>query len=185
MSGQSLAGRLLVATPTLRDPNFERAVVLLLDHGADGALGVVVNRPTPVPVTEVLPTWQPIVSEPDVLFQGGPVSLDSALALAEMSHADEPLGVRRVHGQLGLVDLDTPAEIVKGGLTGMRIFAGYAGWQQDQLEDEIAEGAWFVVDSEPSDVFSATPEQLWRDVLRRQGGSLALVTTFPEDPSLN
>jgi putative transcriptional regulator len=181
----SLAGRLLVATPTLSDPNFDRAVILMLSHDEDGALGVIVNRPTEVPVTSILPAWQPVVSEPDVVFQGGPVSLDSALGLVALVADTEPLGVRRVRGTLAVVDLDAPPEVVSPGVAGMRVFAGYAGWSKEQLDDEISSGAWYVVDSETSDAFTGDAEQLWRDVLRRQSGPLALMATYPPDPSLN
>jgi putative transcriptional regulator len=180
-----LTGRLLVATPSLRDPNFDRAVVLILSHDDDGALGVVVNRPTGVPVTEILPNWQPVVTAPGVVFHGGPVSLDSALGLVAMADGTEPLGVRRVSGQVGVVDLDTPPEIVQPGVVAMRVFAGYAGWSPEQLESEIAEGSWYVVDAEPDDAFRDDAEALWRAVLRRQDGPLALMATFPPDPSLN
>jgi len=185
VSDDRLTGRLLVATPNLRDPNFERTVVLVLSHDEDGALGVVVNRPTGVPVTEILPSWQPVVTEPGVVFQGGPVSLDSALGLVAMADGTEPLGVRRVSGQVGVVDLDTPPEVVQPGVVAMRVFAGYAGWSTDQLESEIAEGSWYVVDAEPEDAFRDDAEVLWHAVLRRQAGPLALMATFPADPSLN
>ena len=115
-----LAGRLLVATPELGDGTFGRSVVLVLDHDDDGALGVVINRPTPVDVAEVLPTWQPLACEPGVLFQGGPVALDSALGLAVVpgtAEEAEPLGWRRVVGRLGLVDLDTPPEVLAAEVT--------------------------------------------------------------------
>ena len=181
-----LTGRLLLATPTLRDPTFRRTVVLVLNHDDDGALGVVVNRPLQVEVAAVLPDWQPYLTAPAVLFQGGPVSLDSALGLVAVPGDDEePLGVRRIIGSLGLVDLDTPPEVVVAELSGLRIFAGYAGWSEGQLESEISEGAWYVVDGEARDAFSDAPEDLWRTVLRRQGGDLAMVATYPEDPSLN
>lgn len=182
----SLAGRLLVAAPVLRDPNFDRTVVLVLSHDEDGAMGVVVNRPTDVPITSILPAWQPVVSEPDVVFKGGPVSLDSALGLAALADGgDEPLGVRRVLGRLAVVDLDAPPEVVSPGVRGMRVFAGYAGWSRDQLEAEIDEGAWYVVDSEATDAFTDAADQLWRVVLRRQPGPLSWMADFPPDPSLN
>lgn len=181
-----LAGRLLVAAPILRDPNFDRTVVLVLSHDEDGAMGVVVNRPTDVPITSILPAWQPVVSEPDVVFKGGPVSLDSALGLAALADGgDEPLGVRRVIDRLAVVDLDAPPEVVSPGVLGMRVFAGYAGWSSDQLETEIDEGAWYVVDAEASDAFTGAAEQLWRIVLRRQPGPLSWMADFPADPSLN
>ncbi|WP_433856518.1 YqgE/AlgH family protein [Streptomyces kronopolitis] len=221
----SLTGRLLVATPALADPNFDRAVVLLLDHDEEGSLGVVLNRPTPVGVADILAPWAALAGEPGVVFQGGPVSLDSALGVAvvpgglsgeggipsvdgaapaggdgaepagapaapaadraDVVSGDEPLGWRRVHGAIGLVDLEAPPELLAAVLGSLRIFAGYAGWGPGQLEDELVEGAWYVVESEPGDVSSPDPEQLWRAVLRRQRNELAMVATYPDDPSLN
>jgi putative AlgH/UPF0301 family transcriptional regulator len=316
----SLTGRLLVATPVLADPNFDRAVVLLLDHDEEGSLGVVLNRPTPVDVSDILEPWAALTGEPGVVFQGGPVSLDAALgvavvpsgrggradgrpdrapgvgrsagsdvaadagsdadagrperartadavegadatesaegpqspespgsgegggaegtraaggeasigngrsgrvadtagaagaadtadaadaawaeaaaeaaeaAAAEAADADTvidtdgPLGWRRVHGAIGLVDLEAPPELLAAELGSLRIFAGYAGWGPGQLEKELSEGAWYVVESEPGDVSSPAPERLWRSVLRRQRSELALVATYPDDPSLN
>lgn len=190
--GTELAGRLLVATPELGDGTFERSVILVLDHDEDGALGVVINRATTVDVAEVLPSWQSLACEPGVLFQGGPVALDSALGLAVVpgeEEAEEPLGWRRVVGRLGLVDLDTPPEVLAAEVTRLRIFAGYAGWGPGQLEDELSQGAWYVVPADPDgsfdDAFSPTPDRLWRAVLRRQGGDLAMVSTYLDDPSLN
>ncbi|MFE2429723.1 YqgE/AlgH family protein [Streptomyces sp. NPDC059373] len=189
----SLTGRLLVASPALADPNFDRAVVLLLDHDEEGTLGVVLNRPTPVGVGDVLEPWATLAGAPSVVFQGGPVSLDSALALAVVpgearsrdAEDGEPLGWRRVHGAIGLVDLEAPPELLAAELGSLRIFAGYAGWGPGQLEDELVEGAWYVVESEPGDVSAPDPEQLWRSVLRRQRSELAMVATYPDDPSLN
>src|SRR5882757_566077 len=181
----SLTGRLLVATPALADPNFDRAVVLLLDHDEEGSLGVVLNRPTPVDVGDILGPWADHAGEPGVVFQGGPVSLDSALGLAVIPGDEGPLGWRRVYGAIGLVDLETPPELLVRALGSLRIFAGYAGWGPGQLEAELAEGAWYVVESEPGDVSSPQPENLWRAVLRRQRGRLAMVATYPDDPSLN
>ncbi len=110
---------LLVATPALLDPNFADTVVLLLDVDENGALGVVLNRPSAVPVAEVLADWRDVVAEPEVLFQGGPVSTEGALAVALASRADDvPVGFREVFGQLGVVDLDTPVELVDGTLRG-------------------------------------------------------------------
>jgi len=187
-----LAGRLLVATPELDDGTFDRSVVLLLDHDENGALGVVVNHPTPVDVSDVLPSWQSLTCEPGVLFKGGPVALDSALGLALVPGVDddgEPLGWRRVVGRLGLVDLDAPPEVLAAEVSRLRIFAGYAGWGAGQLEDELSAGAWYVVPADPGgtfeDAFSAEPDRLWRSVLRRQGGDLAMVSTYLADPSLN
>ncbi|WP_406058729.1 YqgE/AlgH family protein [Streptomyces sp. NBC_01077] len=181
----SLTGRLLVATPALADPNFDRAVVLLLDHDDEGSLGVVLNRPTPVTVGDILAPWAGLAGEPGVVFQGGPVSLDAALGVAVIPGDEGPLGWRRVYGAIGLVDLETPPELLGPALGSLRIFAGYAGWGPGQLESELGDGAWYVVESEPGDVSSPQPETLWRQVLRRQRGDLAMVATYPDDPSLN
>lgn len=181
-----LVGRLLVATPLLTEPSFRRTVVLMLDHNDEGALGLVVNRPLEVDVSSVLPAWQPYTTAPGRLFQGGPVALDSALGVVAVPGDDtEPLGVKRIIGSLGLVDLDLPPEIIAGGVAGLRIFAGYAGWSEGQLEREVAEGAWYVVDAEARDPFTDAPQALWTQVLRRQRGDLALLSTFPDDPSHN
>lgn len=187
MSKVSYTGQLLVASPVLSDPNFARSVVLMLDHDGDGALGVVVNRPTELPVTSVLESWTGLVCEPDVLFQGGPVATDSALGLAELPAGvtGEPVGWKRLYGRLGLVDLDAPPELLMGGLEALRIFAGYAGWSPGQLEVEIKDGGWYVVDAVPGDAFAAEPAGLWRRVLRRQPDELAMVATFPDDPTMN
>lgn len=186
-----VVGRLLVATPMLDDPNFRRGVVLVVEHDPqEGTLGVVLNRPTEVPVDRVLPPWATLVTGPSVVFQGGPVALDSALALARVPGEEDPLGWRALDGvpagsRLGLVDLDAPPEVLAAEVTELRVFAGYAGWGAGQLRSEIEEGAWFVLPGEPHDVFIDDPERLWRQVLRRQGGELAIVATFPDDPSLN
>jgi putative transcriptional regulator len=179
-------GMLLVATPVLLDPNFADTVVLLLDVDDSGVLGVVLNRPSPVPVAEVLEGWGDVVAEPEVLFRGGPVSTEGALAVGLLSTPDHaPVGFREVAGRLGLVDLDTPIELVDGTLDGIRIFAGYAGWGAGQLEEEIEEGSWYVVPGQEPDVFRMDPSDLWRDVLRRQPGRLAWHSTRPLDPDLN
>lgn len=177
---------LLVATPALTDPHFSETVVLLLDSDEDGALGVVVNRPSPVHVADVLEAWRDVVSEPDVLFHGGPVSPDGALGLARPRDPDVlPVAFREVVPGLGVIDLDAPVELLEDGIADLRIFAGYAGWGAGQLESEIAEGSWFVVAGAAADAFADDPHELRREVLRRQPGSLAWVSTRPADPSQN
>ncbi len=176
---------LLVATPELLDPNFAETVVLVLDT-TEGALGVVLNRPTGLPVSEVLGPWAEVVAEPDVLFQGGPVETNGALAVALRGDDDEDApGLRAVVDRLALVDLDAPVELLAADLLGLRIFAGYAGWGAGQLDREIEEGSWYVLPGEASDVFRADTSTLWRDVLRRQPGDLAWHATRPADPGMN
>jgi putative transcriptional regulator len=186
-----LSGRLLAATPQLGDPNFRRAVVLIVEDDPDeGTLGVVLNRPTEVPLDQVLEPWTLLASGPQVVFRGGPISPNSALALALVQGSDEPVGWRSLDGtplmsRIGLVDLGAPPELLAGGISSMRVFAGYAGWGAGQLRDEIADGAWFLLPGDPADAFAADPARLWQAVLRRQGGDLAMVATFPDDPAWN
>ncbi len=191
MGSDPKAGRLLVATPLLEDENFRRTVVLIVEHEAEqGTLGVVLNRPTTVGVDQVLAEWTDLVTDPSVVFRGGPVAGDNALALALIPGTDEPVGWRGLDGapalaRLGLLDLDTPPRLLAPGITSLRVYAGYSGWSPGQLEAEINEGAWFVVTAQPGDVFAAEPGLLWRQVLRRQEGDVAFVATYPDDPALN
>ncbi|WP_460466395.1 YqgE/AlgH family protein [Calidifontibacter terrae] len=187
---ENLTGRLLVAVPraaeeTDEEDVFDRSVVLLLHHDDDGAHGVVLNRPLDADVDAVLPGWQDHVSAPGALFQGGPVGLDSALGLVSMPGDDESLGLKRLFRGVGLVDLDAPPTVVVPEIAALRIFAGHSGWESGQLEAEVTRGAWFVVDAEAADPFSADPSRLWREVLLRQGGHTAFAATFPADPSAN
>jgi putative transcriptional regulator len=192
MAARALAGRLLVATPMLGDPNFRRTVVLIVEHEAEqGTLGVVLNRPTKVPVGQVLEPWTDLATNPSVVFTGGPVAPNSALALAHVPGTGEPVGWHPLEGgapamaRLGLVDLDAPPGLLAPAITSLRVYAGYAGWSAGQLKSEIDEGAWYVVPAEPGDAFCAEPERLWPEVLRRQGGELAYLATYPDDPGLN
>jgi putative transcriptional regulator len=183
---QLASGMLLVATPALQDPNFVDTVVLLLDVTDDGALGVVLNRPSQVLVADVLEPWSDVVAAPEVLFRGGPVGTDGALAVARLRDPDEPpVGWRPVAGPVGMVDLDTPSELVDGSLAAMRVFAGYAGWGVGQLAGEVEEGSWYVVSGEAGDAFRGETSGLRRDVMRRQPGMLAWHVNRPVDPDMN
>jgi putative transcriptional regulator len=181
---QSLRGRLLIATPPLVDPNFDRTVVLMLEHGPDGALGLVLNRPSQTTLDDVFPEWRSLGSEPAVVFIGGPVSPDAVIALAR-GEPEELESFVPVLGNLGTIDLAQDPLDLGGPLDALRVFVGYAGWAPGQLENELGEGGWFVVDLERDDPFVAAPERLWRDVLRRQRGRLAMFASYPEDATAN
>lgn len=182
----SHAGRLLVATPVLTDANFERTVILLIAHDDDGALGVVLNRTSDVPVWGVLPEWAALAGEPQAVFTGGPVAPEAAICLAQPRPGREPGGWSPIDGsRVGTVDLGGDPDALGPHIERLRIFAGYAGWAAGQLDFEIAEGAWFVLEALPGDPFLDEPEMLWPMVLRRQGGMIAAVATYPPDPSLN
>ena len=184
VSEPTLTGRLVVATPALQSPDFGRTVVLLLEHGEHGALGVVLNRPSGLAVAEPLPQWVPFAADPPVVFVGGPVAPSAAICLARARDGADVAAWKPLFDGLGTLDLEGHPDDVPV-LDRLRVFAGYAGWGPGQLEDEIAEGAWFVLDSEPDDALSGEPGALWRSVLKRQGGEYALVSAFPLDPTLN
>jgi putative transcriptional regulator len=191
-----VAGDVLVASILLADGAFNRTVVLVLDCDQDGALGVILNEISQVRLDSVLPDWVSLVSRPQLLYHGGPVSPNGAICLASVVSADEePPGWRRLFhssqaggpGRLtvGLLHLDTPIEIVSGAYRDLRIFAGYSGWAAGQLQAEIAEGMWHVLAADYADIFGTEPLDLWRRVLRRQQSALALFSTWVEDPDLN
>jgi putative AlgH/UPF0301 family transcriptional regulator len=180
-------GSLLAAMPALSDPNFAGTVVYVLDHSDTGTLGVVLGRPSQVEIRDVLPGWCDLAVDPGVFHVGGPCDTDTALCLATSSGAGPGDGaLRRVAGEVHLVDLDgDPAELADR-LGGLRVFAGYAGWSPGQLAAEIVEGAWACVPGRPDDVLTpvAGPE-LWRRVMGRQAGPLAVLSTAPANPSAN
>lgn len=180
-------GRLLVATPPLDDPNFDRTVVYVLEHRDDGALGVVINRPTDESLAEPLDRWVELQGTPESIFLGGPVEPDAliALALANQPVTEESDDLSPVAGRVVSADLTGDPALIAGMVTSVRIFRGYAGWGAGQLEGEIESGSWLVLDAEPDDVFASEPDELWRSVLRRQGGRLAWLASAPDDLSAN
>jgi putative transcriptional regulator len=180
----STKGKLLVATPPLGDPNFDRSVVYMLEHSEAGAVGLVLNRPGPETAVEGLGEWIDRISPPFVVFVGGPVELDALIALASADHPNEEAWTT-LQGDVGTVDLSVEPSEVAALVSRLRIFRGYAGWGAMQLESELDAGAWMVLPAEPEDLFTPQPEHLWRDVLRRQGGRIAWVANAPDDLELN
>lgn len=178
----SFAGQLLVAAPSLVDPNFRRSVVLVCDHGEEGALGVVLTRPSEASVAEAVPHFAELVGMDDVVFVGGPVEPQAVLALAEY---DEPDREAVVLGTVGFVSADADPALLAATTRRARVFAGYSGWTAGQLEAEIEEGAWIVAPAEPDDAFCEDADALWNVALRRLGGQYAFLATMPPDPSAN
>ena len=180
-------GRLLVATPPLDDPNFDRAVVYMLEHHAEGAIGVVINRPTDESLDEPLDRWEDLQAVPTSVFLGGPVEIDALIALAYAKQPVTEAGdqLSPVSGHVASADLTTDPALVAALVNSVRVFRGYAGWGPGQLEGEIDAGAWLVLDAELQDVFGPSPDHLWRSVLRRQGGRLAWLAEVPDDLSAN
>jgi len=181
----SLRGHLLLAGADLHDPNFRRTVILVGEHGAEGAMGVVLNRPSSIPVDEAVPPLSDLsglAGSDELVYVGGPVQPDAIVVLAEF---DEPerAGVL-VFGSIGFVPGDVESDSL-GVHHRARVFAGYAGWGPGQLEDELAESSWVIEPARPADVFTTEPGSLWSSILRRKGGRFALLARMPDDPRLN
>jgi len=184
VDAESLRGTLLIAAPMLVDPNFARSVVLVAEHGEEGAMGLVLNRPTEVVVSDAVPALADLVEEDgagSVVYEGGPVQPQAVVALAEF---DDPADAAVVaFGRIGFLRADASPDDVALGRA--RVFAGYAGWGPGQLEGELAEEAWILEPAREEDVFGPTPAALWRDVLRRKGGAFAMLAFLPDDPAVN
>ena len=185
----SLTGRLLVATPALADPNFDRAVVLLLDHDEEGSLGVVLNRPTPVDVSDILSGWADLAGEPGVVFQGGPVSLDSALGVAVIPGGASGERLRSAGG--GCTGRSgswtwrprpscSPRPSARSGSSRDTRAGDPDNWRTSSSRAPGTSSS-----RSPETSPRPLPERLWREVLRRQRNELAMVATYPDDPSLN
>jgi putative transcriptional regulator len=175
----STAGMLLVATPIISTPPFARSVVLMLEHDEAGAIGVILNAETVIPVDEHLPELARLVTPPAAVYLGGPVSTDTAILLGRSTTAaflHEP-----VADGVGLLDVDA----LPDDLADLRVFAGYSGWSDGQLDMEIATGSWWVLPAEPDDVFPEDVTLLWDRIVVRAPGTIPFHLTYPDDPSLN
>jgi putative transcriptional regulator len=180
---ESLRGQLLIASPSLLDPNFRRTVILIVEHGEGGALGVVLNRPSGAEVAEAAPPLADLVEPEDQVHVGGPVEPSAVLILAELEEPSEDSTV--IFDGVGVLGGDGDPTLWAAEAARARVFAGYAGWGAGQLESELAEEAWIVADPEPEDVFAQSDEDLWSAVLSRLGGQFALLARMPPDPSVN
>jgi putative transcriptional regulator len=182
MSVDSLKGQLLIAGPSLIDPNFRRTVVLVGEHSDEGALGLVLNRASEATVDEAVPELAVIVDSISPVHFGGPVQPSAIVVLADFVEPDRAGSL--VLDSVGFLPAEVdPDEL--GELRRARVFAGYAGWGPGQLDGELEEGSWIVEPALPEDVFTEDPEELWSDVLRRKGGPFGVLAHMPYDPSLN
>ena len=179
----SLRGRLLLASPSLVDANFRRTVVLLGEHGDEGAMGVVLNRPSDALVDEAVPALAPLAATGELLHIGGPVQPEAVLVVADVSNPG--VASELIVGDVGFLRGDLELEELAAGTRRARIYAGYAGWSPGQLEAELETSDWIVAEAKPDDLFAPPAGDLWGDVLRRKGGQFRLIATMPPDPSLN
>lgn len=171
-----------MSLPQVNGDEFYRTVILVLAHGPQGALGVVLNRPTSVPVAELFPELAFDAAEPSVLFAGGPVEPDGIICLARGTADHERPGFAPVLDTWGSID---PRQPPPGGVDRVRVYRGYAGWSARQLERELARGSWLVFEAHAEDLSSEQPDDMWARVLDRQGPQYSRIKRVPRDPSLN
>jgi putative transcriptional regulator len=180
---RNLRGQLLVASPTLLDPNFLRTVVLVTEHNDDGAMGVVLNRPSTATVDEAAPELETLVAAEDDVFVGGPVQQTAIVVIAQFSDPDA--ASVPIFDGVGFVAAGSDPAELEASASRARVFAGFAGWSPGQLESELERDDWFLEQARPADVFTDDPDSLWSEVLDRKGGEYALVARMPLDPTLN
>lgn len=179
---ESLTGQLLISGGGLYDANFRHTVVLIGAHHADGAVGVILNRPLEVTVHQAIPALAELTGRDEALFEGGPVEPEQAVLLIEGADAailDLPL-----FGAVGFLTGEVPAD-VKSTVRRARVFLGHAGWGGGQLESELEAGSWIVEPARADDVFTAEPRSLWRRLLQRKGPAFAALARVPFDPRTN
>lgn len=179
----SLKGQLLLASSDLFDPNFRRAVVLVTAHSDEGAMGLVLNRPSEATVAEAVPALADVVPEDSVVHAGGPVEPGAVVVLAEFE--DPGAAAALVFADVGFMAAEADTAMLPLETRRTRVFAGYAGWGPGQLEAELEAEGWIVEPARREDVFFDVVEDLWSEVLRRKGGPYALLATMPPDPSMN
>ena len=179
----SLKGQLLIASATLLDPNFRRTVIVVTEHNEDGAMGLVLNRPSPIRVADAIPKLAELVDAGTPVFIGGPVQPEAVVALAEIDDPEASAAI--AFADIGFLRPDVAPEELAGAVRRVRVFAGYSGWSPGQLEAELEEEAWILEPVAPGDVFSERPDDLWSAVLGRKGGQFTLLARMPEDPSVN
>lgn len=180
---ESLKGKLLLASPTLSDPNFARTVVLVAEHNEDGAMGLVLNRPATTTVAESAPELEELVDAEEPIYIGGPVQPSAVIVLASFEQPD--VAGLLVGDHVGFLSAEEDFATSRDATRELRVFAGHAGWGPGQLDEELEREDWIVEPPADGELFSADAEELWSEVLTRKGGAFALVARMPLDPSVN
>lgn len=175
-------GKLLVARSDAPDPMFGKTVILLVRYQRDGTLGLIINRPTDVPLSRALGGVKGAAKRDEPVYAGGPVAIGAALALLHANVMPEE-GVTHVHGKVySIADGQSLEKILesKAGPGELRVFMGYSGWARGQLESEIESGFWHVLPADAELAFDPEPETLWtRLVARAERRVASIFSAFP------
>lgn len=159
-------GTFIVAKPGMKEGGFAKSVILLVQHQEEGTWGVIINRPTMIPISQALPSVKQLQSFSDPLFFGGPMSQDELVMLIRSEHELE--GAHHLFGELyisGNTDALSPVLQVVSSRTVFRAYAGSAGWAPGQLQDEVDSGDWWVVSADMRDIFDKLPADVWPDMV--------------------
>jgi len=160
-------GKFLIASRKLIDPNFSETVVLLIDYGSHGAMGVIINRPTRIRLSEVLTDIKGLKERPDILYIGGPVQRDRLMLMVASAHRPEEAHTILEDVYIG-VKPETIQEMIKRSdpRERFRAYAGYAGWSPGQLDREITQGDWHILRADPVTIFDKEASKIWPDLIR-------------------
>ncbi len=163
------AGAFLIASRTLTDPNFRESVVLLLEHKPTGTAGLIINRATQVPVSLALPQIPELAKENHPVHIGGPVALSSIMLLVKTRHRLSE--AKPIVNDIYLATSESVVrKLVKGPHTALRYYAGYAGWGPGQLEFELQQGSWYLLQADTDLIFERKAEEIWPQLIRRAEG---------------
>ncbi len=186
---QSCRGQFLVSTPQLRDQNFFQTAVLMLEHSSEGAMGLVVNRPSSINVAHALAKHFELPNSDDVIYVGGPVE-PTALCVVHgdpTTAEDQPSVVPGIYLAQNAEVFD---DVIRGSMSGereipFRIYSGYAGWGARQLDREIARGDWLTIPASATILFSADPYSIWDRLIRTLNSRREFWRTPAEKAGLN
>jgi putative transcriptional regulator len=179
-----VTGKILIAEPFLKDPNFKRSVVLICEHSSEGSIGFVINNEFKHTLSEIVPEL-PGANWP--LYLGGPVETDSLHFLHRIPSLKEE-SKEIAEGVYWSQDFNAIIPMIKSGeIDGkdIRFYLGYSGWSEGQLEMELDEKTWIVTDGDAAMVFTETPDKTWKNVLKQMGGDFSILANSPMDPQLN
>ncbi|MCI0715782.1 MAG: YqgE/AlgH family protein [Chlorobi bacterium] len=184
MTENPAKGKILISEPFLNDPNFKRTIILLTEHGEEGSVGFVLNKPTAYKINDIVEEFPKFES---LVYYGGPVQLNSIQFIYKgenvMDGSAEILPGLFWGGSFEILKLLIQSRQVKP--QDFRFFLGYSGWGEHQIEDEIELNSWIVADTTIDNIFSDEPDKLWRDILKSMGKKFAILASFDDNPSVN
>ena len=181
---QPQQGRLLISEPFLFDPYFKRTVILLVEHNENGSVGFILNRPVNVNVSEIVDNFPEFEAE---VYFGGPVNQNNLFYVHTLGNALEDCA-EVLPGLFWGGNFDRLKDLIIAGKVQpneIRFFAGYSGWEKNQLKKELKGKSWIVTEATIDQALNGRTKQFWNEVLKKMGSKFAIMSNFPEDPTMN